>query len=130
MDTGFNANKSELGVLILSELLQMLSDLYSLFDEVVEIFWKTWCESLLFQDSEDFAACDALNLWNTVAISESHTDLGGHVTLLGELNNLINQVTRLNSNPAWWRFSVWQTSASNPLALGVHSSHFVFSSSI
>ena len=107
MDTGFNANESELGILILAELLQMLSDLYSLFDEVVKIFWKSWSESFLFQDSEDFAACDALNLWNSVAISENDTDLRRHVTLLSELHNLFNQVSRLNSNPAWWRFSVW-----------------------
>ena len=130
VNTRFGHNESELGILILAELLQMLSDLYSLFDEVVEIFWKVWSESLPLQDSEDFATSDALNLWDSVAISESNTNLGWHVSFLGELDDLINKVRGLNFHPAWWSLSVWQTSASNTLALGVHSSHFVFSSSI
>ena len=38
MNTGLDADKSELGVGILSLLLQVLTNLDSLFDEVVEVF--------------------------------------------------------------------------------------------
>ena len=130
VNTRFGHNESELGILILAELLQMLSDLYSLFDEVVEIFWKVWSESLLLQDSEDFASSDALHLGDSVAISESDADLGRGEALLRQLDNLINEVVRRNSNPAWSCLSVREASACDTLALRVHSAHFVFSSTI
>ena len=92
VDTGLNANESELGVLVLSEFLQVLSDLQGLLDQVVEVFGDLRGEAVLLQDSEDFVASNALHLGNAVAISQSNTDLGGHHTLLGELHNLINEV--------------------------------------
>lgn len=39
VDSGFDQNKSELGVLVLSVLFQVLSDRNSLLDKVVKIFW-------------------------------------------------------------------------------------------
>ena len=130
VDTGLNHNESELGVSVLSELLQVLSDLESLLDQVVEVFRDLGGQARLLQDSEDFAAGDALHLGDSVAISESNTDLGWGEALLGELDNLINEVVRRNSNPAWSRFSVREASACDTLALRVHSAHFVFSSTI
>ena len=38
VDSGFSLNKTEFGVLILSELLEMLSNSNSLLDQMVEIF--------------------------------------------------------------------------------------------
>lgn len=117
VDSALNQDESELCVFVLSELLQMLSDLYSLFDQVVEVFGEVWGETFLFQDSEDFAASDALDLGDSVAISESDTDLRRHVSLLGKLNNLLNEVLGLDFDPAWSGLSVWQASAGDTLAL-------------
>ena len=130
MNTGFDADKSELGVGILSLLFQVLTNLDSLLDEVVEVFGDLGGKTRLLQDSEDFAAGDALHLWDSVAISEGDADLRRGETLLGKLDNLINEVVGGNSNPARSGFSVREASAGDTLALRVHSSHFVFSSSI
>ena len=130
VDAGLDHNESELAGDILSELLQMLSDLEGLLDQVVEVFGDLGSESRLLQDSEDFAASDALDLGDAMAISESDADLRWGETLLGGRDNLINEVVGGNSDPAWSRLSVWEASSCDTLALRVHSAHFVFSSTI
>ena len=117
MDTRLDHNESELGGYVLSELLQMLSDLEGLLDEVVEVLGDLGGKTRLLQDSEDFASRDALHLWDAVAISESDTDLRWGETLLRELDNLINEVVGRNSNPAWSCFPVWEASSCDTLAL-------------
>ena len=74
MNTRLDADKSELGVGILSLLLQVLANLDSLLDEVVEVFGDLGGKTRLLQDSEDFATGDAFNLRDSMAISESNTD--------------------------------------------------------
>ena len=117
VDSALNKNESELGVLVPTTLLQMLSDVHSLFDKVVEVFGDLWGEADLLQDSEDFASSDALHLWDTDGISESNADLRRRVALLGQFRNGIDDVVGGDSNPAWCSFSVWQASASDTLAL-------------
>jgi hypothetical protein len=117
VDSALNKNESELGVLVLTALLQMLSDVHSLFDKVVEVFGDLWGEADLLQDSEDFASSDALHLWETLRVSESHTDSRGRVTLLGELRDRVNDVVGGDTNPAWCGLSVWEASTSDTLAL-------------
>jgi len=130
VDARLNENESELGVGVLSELLQVLSNLQSLLDQVVEVFGELGGQTGLLQDSEDFAACDALHLGDSVAISESDTDLRRGEAFLRKLDNLINEVVRGNSDPAWSCFPERQASACDTLAVRVHSAHFVFSSTI
>lgn len=69
MDSAFNKNKSKLSVLVASALLQMLSDVHSLLNQVIQILGDLGSETLLLQDSEDFASGDALDLWNTNCVS-------------------------------------------------------------
>lgn len=47
MDSRFDENQSELGVLVLPVSLEVLSDLNGLLDQVVEVFWDIWGESLI-----------------------------------------------------------------------------------
>ena len=117
MNTRLDHDKSELGGNILSELLQMLSDLESLLDQMVEVFRDLGGKTGLLQDSKNFAAGDALHLRNSMAISESNTDLRWSETLLGELDNLINEVVGRNSNPAWSCFPVREAPTCDTLAL-------------
>ena len=130
VDTGLDHDESELGVPVLSELLQVLSDLEGLLNQVVEVFGDLGGETRLFQDSEDFTSSDALDLGDAMAISESDANLRRGETLLRELDNLINEVVGRNSDPAWCSFSVWEASACDTLALRIHSTHFVFSATI
>jgi len=125
VDAGLGVNETELGVLVLSELLEMLSDCDGLLNQVVEVFGNGGSHASLLEDSENLAASDTLDLGNAVAVTKSDTDLRRLCALLGQLNDLINEVVGGNLHPAWWRLSVREASASDTLAGGVHSSHFV-----
>ena len=99
MNSAFNANETKLRIFILSELLEMLSNCDSLLDQMVKVFWDLRGEANFLQDSEDFAAGDALHLWNTNSVSKSDTDLRWRVAFLGELNNGVNDVVGGYINP-------------------------------
>ena len=75
VDSAFDKNESKLGILVLSEFLQVLANVNSLLNHVVEIFWDLRGEASLLQDSQNFATSDTFNLGNTIAISEDNTDL-------------------------------------------------------
>ena len=62
VDPALYQNQSELPIPILSELLQMLPHGDSLLDQVVQVFWDFWSQSVLFQDSEHLRACHAADL--------------------------------------------------------------------
>ena len=116
MDAALNKNESELGVLVLSELLEMLPDGDCLLDQVVQVLGNLGSQTVLFQDSEDFAASDTLNLGDAHSISESNTDLRGGATLLGKLDNLLNEVASADLHPGWRCLSVGEASASDTFA--------------
>ena len=91
VDSAFDKNETELAILILSVSLQVLPNVDSLLDEVVEILGNLGSEAVLLQDSEDLVPSDTLNLGDAVVVSEDDTDLRGRGALLGELNNLFYQ---------------------------------------
>ena len=91
VDSAFDKNETELAILILSVSLQVLPNVDSLLDEVVEILGNFGGKTVLLQDSEDLIAGDSLDLGNAVVVSENDTDLGRRSTLLGQLNNLFDQ---------------------------------------
>ncbi len=116
MDAALNKNESELGVLVLAELLEMLPDRDSFLDQVVKVLGHLGSQTVLLQDSEDFAASDALDLGDAHSVSEGNADLGGGTSLLCELDNLLNEVASADLNPGWRRFSVGEASASDTFA--------------
>ena len=85
MDSALNKNESELSVLVLSVSLQVLSDVDGLLNQVVEVLGDLRGQTILLQDSEDLIASDALDLRDTVVVSQNDTDLGGRGTLLANL---------------------------------------------
>jgi hypothetical protein len=84
-------SEAELAILILSVSLQVLPNVDSLLDEVVEVLGNLGSEAVLLQDSEDLVPSDTLNLGDAIVVSEDDTDLRGRGALLGELNNLFYQ---------------------------------------
>ena len=94
----------------------MLPDGDCLLDQVVQVFRHLGGQAVLLQDSEDFAASDALDLGDAHSVSKGNADLGGGTSLLGELDNLLNEVTSADLNPGWRRFSVGEASASDTFA--------------
>ena len=92
MDSALDEDEAEFAVLILSVSLQVLPNVHGLLDQVVEVLGDLRSETVLLQDSEDLVSGDSLNLRNTVVVSEDDTDLRGRGALLGELNNLFDQL--------------------------------------
>ena len=126
VNSGFDEDKSEFTVSIGSESLDMLSDVNSLLDKMVQIFWDGWGGTVDLQNSENFGASDSLDLWNTEGISQDDTNLGWRGSSLGHLDHLLGKIISVDLNPAWWCLSVWKTSTGNTLSLGVHSTHCFF----
>ena len=92
MDSGLDENESEFAVLISSLLLDMLSDVDSLLDKMVKIFWNGGGDSGNLEDSEDFGSSDTFDLWDTVLISENNTNLRWSLSSLGHFDNLGGQI--------------------------------------
>ena len=126
VNSGFDENKSEFSVSVCSESLDMLSDVNSLLDKMVQIFWDGWGGTIDLQNSENFGTSDSLNLWNTEGISQDDTNLGWRGSSLGHLDHLLGKIISVDLNPAWWSLSVRKTSTGNTLSLGVHSTHCFF----
>ena len=81
MDSALSQDESEFGIFVCTASFQVLSDVNSLFNQMVQVFGDLWGKASLFQDSEDFATSNAFNLWDSMAISESDTDLGWRAAL-------------------------------------------------
>lgn len=117
MDSGLDQNQSELGVLVLSVLLQVLSDVDSLLDQEVEILWKLWGETVRLQDSENLVTGDDLDLVDSVGISQNNTDLGWCETLLGQLDDLLDDSLWRRLEPRWNVSRIWNSRGRDSLTL-------------
>lgn len=51
VDTTFYKNESEFGVLVLTVSLEMFADADSTLDQVVEVIWVLWGETLRFENT-------------------------------------------------------------------------------
>lgn len=117
MDSRLNQNQSELGVLVLSVSLQVLSDSDSLLDQEVQVLWDLWSQTVRFQDSQDLVTSANLSLGNTVSISQEDTDLRRSQTLSGVLNDLLNNLVRGQLEPSWSVSRVWKSGGRDTLSL-------------
>jgi len=69
VDTRLDENETELGVPVFSVDLEMLADGNGLFDEVPKVLRDGRCETVRFQDTEDFVSSEEANLGDTVRVS-------------------------------------------------------------
>lgn len=90
VDSRFDQNQSKLGVLVLSVSLKVLSDRDSLLDKEVQVLWDLWGKTVRLEDSHNLVTGDNLGLRNSVSISQNDTNLRWSKTLLGVLQNLVN----------------------------------------
>lgn len=107
VNSRFNQNQSELSVLVLSVSFQMLSDRDSLLNQIVQVFWNFWSETVGFQDSHDLVTSDDSSLSNTVSISQQNTNLRRSQTLSSVLDDLFNDSLRRQLEPSWSISGVW-----------------------
>lgn len=75
MDSALDEDETELGVLVLLVLLQVLTDRDGLLNEHVKVFGNLRGEAVLLKNSKDFAASNALHLSHTIGITKNDTYL-------------------------------------------------------
>jgi len=123
VDSGLDQNESELGVFILAELLQMLSDDDSLLDQVVQILWDGWGKSVGLKDSHNLVSSHVLDLGDSVRVSKDDSDLRWGQTLSGEFAHMLRDFLWGNLQPRWRGSSVWKSRLGNSLTRTVHATH-------
>jgi hypothetical protein len=99
VDTGLNKNQTELGVLILTVLLQMLTDLNSLLDKHVKILGDLRSESVRLEDTDNLLSSDRADGSNALGVTKNDTNLGGGESLLGKLAYVILYVGSRDLEP-------------------------------
>jgi len=119
VDTGLNENQAEFAIFVLAVALKMLANGDGLLDELIEVFWDFWRQTVRLEDSENLVSGDDLDLCDTVRITEQYTNLRRGVSLLGKLANLILHLIRGGLQPSWRVSAVWDGGGCNALAVAV-----------
>jgi len=101
VDSAFNQNQTELSILILPVTFKMLSDRYSLLDQVVAVLGQFRSHALSLQDTKDLVASDKADLSYSMTVPEDDTNLGGCEALLSKLENLVLNLVRCQFQPLW-----------------------------
>jgi len=99
VNSALNENKTELGVLVLAVLLQMLSDGNGLLNEVIQILRDGRCKTIGLQDSQDLVSSHVSHLGDTVRISENDTNLRWSQTLLGQFADMVRNLRGCDLQP-------------------------------
>ena len=111
VNTRFNENETELGVLVFAITFQMLADLDGLLDQVVQIFRDGGSQTVSLQDANQFGSCDTLDLTYSMRITENDANLSRSKTLLGQFTDLFANFFTLNFKPARCAAAVRQSGA-------------------
>ncbi len=101
MDAAFDKNEAELGVLILTVSVQMLSHGHGLLDQHVKVLGDVGREAVGLEDAQDLVAGNAADLRNALRVTKIHADLRRHQALLRELANLVAHLLRRDFQPRW-----------------------------
>lgn len=117
VDSGLDQNQSELGVLVLSVSLQVLSDRDSLLDQEVQVLWDLWSQTVGFQDSQDLVTGDNSGLGDSVSVSQDNTNLRWGQTLSGVLDDLLDNLVGRQLEPSWSVSRVWESRGGDTFSL-------------
>jgi len=123
VNTGLDENEAELGVLVLAVDLKMLADGDRLFDEVPEVLWDGWCQSLRLEDTKDLVTGDEADLGDAVRVTEGNTNLGRGETLAGELDDVLDDFVGGRLEPRRRGALVGESRGRNALSTAVHATH-------
>jgi hypothetical protein len=125
VDSRFNQNQTELGVLVLAVFFQVLSDLNSLLDKHVKILWDFRGKTVGLQNTNNLLSGNMLDLRDTVGISQDNTNLGWGQTLLCELAHMFLNVRGRDLKPRRRRALVREGSLRDTLSWCMHTTHAV-----
>ena len=125
VDSGFNQNEAEFRVLILTILLQMLTDLDGLLDKHVKILGDFRGKSVSLKDADNLLASDGLDLCDTIGVSENDTNLRRSQTLLGELADVVLNISGGDLKPRRGSALIRLGALGDTLSWCMHTSHAV-----
>jgi hypothetical protein len=123
VDSGFDQNKTELGVLVLSVSFQVLSDLNGLLDKHVKILGDLGGKTVGLQETNNLLSGDRLDLGDTIGITQDDTDLGGGQTLLCKLANVFFDIGSGNFQPGRRSAFVGAGTLGDTLSGSMHTTH-------
>lgn len=125
MDTGLGKDEAVLGADVVAGPLEVLTDVDSTADEVVELFWKCWSKTIGTEDADNLAAGNKTNCTNGMAITKEITDLRWANTLLGVITDSLDALLRGHLEPVWSCTTVREGRAGDTLSIAVESSHLL-----
>ena len=123
MYPGLDEDEPELGVLVLPVPLQVLPDVDSLLDEVVDVLGEVGRQALPLENAQDLVAGDEPDLCYPMAVPEDDADLRGGQALLGELVDLLLDVVRGHLEPVGHRPPEGEGRLRDALPGRVHPTH-------
>jgi len=123
VDSGFDQNKTELGVLVLSVLFQMLTDLDSFLDKHVKILRNLRGKTVGLKKTDNLLSGDGLDLGDTIGVTQDHTNLGRGQTLLGKLANVFLNISGRDFQPRRRRALVRAGTLRDTLSGSMHTTH-------
>jgi hypothetical protein len=123
VNTRFNENQTELGVLVLAVKGQMLTDGDRLLDKHIKILWDLRGQTVGLENTDDLLSSDRLDLGDTVGVTENDTNLGRGQTLLGKLADLVLNVLGGNLGPRRWCALVRLGTLRDTLSWCMHTTH-------
>ena len=123
MNTTLNQNQSKLGILILPIPLQMLPDQDSLLNQHIQILWDIRCQTIGFQNTNNFLSSNGFDLSDTIGITKDDTNLGRCETFLGKFANVFFDIRSGDFEPGRRSAFVGEGGLGDTLAGGVHATH-------
>ena len=124
VDSALDKDETELAVLVLAVLLEVLADGDGLLDEVVEVLGDAGSKTVDLEDAEDLGASDILDLADAVGVTEDHTDLCGGDTLASKLADVLRDLLGRSLEPRGGSALVGKRRARDTLTRIVHATHF------
>lgn len=92
MDTALDKNEAELGVLILTVPVEMLTNGDGLLNKHVQVLWELRGKTLRLENAQNLVSSHRAHLGNALGITKINTNLRGYQTLLRELADLVGDL--------------------------------------
>jgi len=117
LQTRLDENQAEFRVGVFAVFLEVLANVDSFADEVMQILRESGSEAFDLQDAKNLGVGDGLHAGNTVGITEHHADLRRSHALLRIGYNIAGNLCRLGVAPFWRRATVRQRRACHTFAI-------------
>jgi hypothetical protein len=123
VDTTLDKDKTELGVLILTVPLKMLTNLNSFLNKHVKILRDLRGKTVGLEDTNNLLSSDGVNRGDTVGITKHYTNLRRTKTLLGKLAYMILNIGARDLGPRRRGALVRLGTLRDTLSRCMHTSH-------